>query len=211
MGNDLPPYTAYEMLTALGPLSSEDPVSLEVFTKFCEKFPDLIAEREASGKVIIMSPVKSGSGENESHLSGYVYAWNLTKNKPGKVFSPSTGFLLAGEEVRCGDAVWVSNERLAPFLEDPDHKDKWVEVVPEFVVELRSKSDSLKKLKRKMSKTWMANGVLLSWLIDPKKEVVYIYRQGQDDVEEVRDFETSVLSGEDVMPGFEFPLVELNL
>lgn len=211
MGNNLPPYTAYELLTTLGPMTSDEPVSLEVFTKFCEKFPDLIAEREASGKVIIMSPVKSGSGENESHLSGYVYAWNLTHKKPGRVYSPSTGFLLAGEEVRCGDAVWVSNERLAPFLADPDHKDKWVEAVPEFVVELRSKSDSLKKLKRKMVKTWMANGVLLGWLVDPKKEVVYIYRQGKDEVEKVHDFENSVLSGEEILPGFEFPLVELNL
>ncbi|MFK8162610.1 MAG: Uma2 family endonuclease [Lewinella sp.] len=211
MGNDLPPYTAYEMLTSLGPLTSEEPVSLEAFTKFCEKFPDLIAEREASGKVIVMSPVKSGSGENEGHLSGYVYAWNLMNKKPGKVYSPSTGFLLEGEEVRCGDAVWISNERLAQFVTDPNHKDKWVDAIPEFVVELRSKSDSLKKLKRKMSKTWMANGVLLGWLVDPKKEVVYIYRQGQDEPEEVRDFAISILSGEEVLPGFEFPLVELNL
>ncbi len=211
MGNNLPPYTAYEMLTSLGPLTSEQPVSLEAFTLFCEKFPDLIAEREASGKVIIMSPVKSGSGENEGHLTGYVYAWNLMNKKPGKVYSPSTGFLLEGEEVRCGDAVWVSNERLEPFFADPDHKNKWVNVVPEFVVELRSKSDGLKKLKKKMRDTWMANGVLLGWLIDPKKEVAYIYRQGQDEVEEVRDFDTSVLSGEEVLPGFVFPLAELNL
>lgn len=62
-----------------------------------------------------------------------------------------------------------------------------------------------------MLKTWMANGVLLGWLVDPKKEVVYIYQQGQAEVEEVRDFETSVLSGEEVLPGFGFSLVELNL
>ncbi|WP_020567342.1 hypothetical protein [Neolewinella persica] len=46
-----------------------------------------------------MSPVKSGSGENESYLNGYVFAWNLANKKPGKVYSPSTGFLLEGEEV----------------------------------------------------------------------------------------------------------------
>jgi Uma2 family endonuclease len=69
----------------------------------------------------------------------------------------------------------------------------------------------LKKLKRKMLKTWMANGVLLGWLVDPKKEVVYIYRQGQAEVKEVRDFETSVLIGEEVLPGFEFSLVVLSL
>lgn len=57
----------------------------------------------------------------------------------------------------------------------------------------------------------MANGVLLGWLIDPKKEVAYIYRQGQDEPEEVRDFATAVLTGEEVLPGFAFPLVELNV
>jgi len=211
MGNNLPPYSAYEMLTSLGPLTSEGSVSLEAFTAFCEKFPELIAEREASGKVIVMSPVKSGSGERESYLNGYVFSWNLTNKKPGRVYSPSTGFLLGDEEVRCGDAVWVSNERLENFLADPEHENKWVDAVPEFVIELRSKSDSLKKLKRKMTETWMANGVLLGWLIDPKKEITYIYRQGQDEPEEVRNFETSVLSGEEVLPGFVFPLVELNL
>lgn len=211
MGNDLPPYTAYEMLTLLGGIVSSEPMSLEAFTLFCEKFPDLIAEREASGKVIVMSPVKSGSGENESYVNGYVFAWNLANKKPGKVYSPSTGFLLKGEEVRCGDAVWVSNERLVPFVADPDYKRKWVSVVPEFVIEVRSDSDRLKKLKQKMVETWMANGVLLGWLIDPKKEVVYIYRQGQSEPEEVHDFAHSILSGEEVLPGFEFPLVELNL
>ena len=186
-------------------------MSLADFTRFCETYPDLIVERERNGKVTVMSPVKSGSGENEGHLSGHVYAWNLSNKKPGRVYSPSTGFLLAGEEIRSGDAVWVSNERLASFLASPDHKNRWVEAVPEFVIELRSSSDRLKALKTKMVDVWLANGVLLAWLIDPVKEVVYIYRQGEQTVEEVRDFDNSVLSGENVLPGFEFPLAELAI
>ncbi len=62
-----------------------------------------------------------------------------------------------------------------------------------------------------MTDTWLANGVLLAWLIDPDEEVAYIYRQGQDEPGAVRNFAASALSGEEVLPGFEFPLVELNL
>lgn len=211
MENNLPPYTVYEMLTSLGPLTSGTPVSLEAFTAFCEKFPELIAEREASGKVIIMSPVKNASSENEGHLFGYLYSWNLMNKKPGVVHSPSGGFLLNGNEVRCGDTSWVSNERLAPYINNPDYRTSWIPTSPEFVIEVKSDTDRISKLKAKMVDTWLANNVLLAWLIDPDQEVVYIYRQGQDEVEEVRDFDSSVLSGEGVLPGFEFPLVELNL
>lgn len=125
------------------------------------------------------------------------------------MYSPSTGFELSGEQIRCGDTVWVSAERIAPFLADPDHRTKWVNVCPDFVAEIRSSSDRLSKLKKKMTDVWLANGVRLAWLIDTENEVVYIYRAGRDEPEEVREFDTSVLSGEDVMPGFEFPLVEL--
>jgi Uma2 family endonuclease len=178
---------------------------------FARSFPELIAERDTAGKVSVVSPVKSASGENEGHLTGYVYAWNLSNGKPGRVYSPSTGFLLRGQAIRCGDAVWVSHDRLASFLADPDHRNKWVDVCPEFVVELKSSSDRLPVLRQKMADTWLANGTLLAWLIDPEEEVAYIYRAGDAAVEEVRDFGTAVLSGEGVLPGFTFPLVELNV
>jgi Uma2 family endonuclease len=69
----------------------------------------------------------------------------------------------------------------------------------------------INKLKEKMVESWLANGVLLAWLIDPGQEVAYIYRQGQTEPEEVHDFAHSVLSGEEVLPGVELPLVELKL
>lgn len=200
-----------QSMLSFGSLTFDSPMSLSGFDDFCSNYPDLRCERITDGYVNVKPLLTHHDSLIASEIMGRLYLWNRDNSKPGKIYSPSTGFLLEGEEVRCGDAVWVSNERLAPFIADPEHKDKWVNVVPEFVVELRSKSDSLKKLKRKMVDTWMANGVLLAWLIDPKKEVVYIYRQGQDEVEEVRNFDTSVLSGEEVLPGFVFPLAELNL
>ena len=199
----------YALLETYGGLAFERHMDLATFTAFSAAHPDLIAEREPSGKVIIMSPVKSASGRNESYLNGYVFAWFLANGKPGEVYSPSTGFELAGEQIRCGDTAWVGAERHAQFTSQPDHKTKWVNVCPDFVIEVRSSTDRLTSLQRKMTEVWIANGTRLAWLIDTEHEVTYVYRPGAAEPEEVRDFDRAVLSGEEVMPGFEFPLVEL--
>jgi Uma2 family endonuclease len=59
-----------------------------------------------------------------------------------------------------------------------------------------------------MADAWMANGVQLAWLIDPRSQKAWIYRAGAP-VEEVPDFETT-LSGEPLLPGFELDLRELK-
>ena len=48
-------------------------------------------------------------------------------------------------------------------------------ICPDFVVELRSESDSFASLHRKMLE-YIANGASLGWLIDPLKRRVYVYR-----------------------------------
>jgi Uma2 family endonuclease len=70
-------------------------------------------------------------------------------------------------------------------------------------VELRSSSDSLKKLREKMQE-YIDNGVRLAWLIDTTKNQVEIYRPGQD--VEVLESPT-MLSGENVLSGF---VLDLN-
>ncbi|HEX8097551.1 MAG TPA: Uma2 family endonuclease, partial [Pyrinomonadaceae bacterium] len=69
---------------------------------------------------------------------------------------------------------------------------------PDFVVELRSPSDSLGRLKEKMAE-YIENGAQLGWLIDPFERKVYVYRPGSavevlDDPQEV--------SGEPLLRGF---------
>jgi len=50
-------------------------------------------------------------------------------------------------------------------------------VCPDFVIELRSKSDSLRKTQAK-KKDWIAKGASLTWLIDPhRKRVLSIARE----------------------------------
>lgn len=74
-------------------------------------------------------------------------------------------------------------------------------------MEVRSKSDSLAKLKKKLTHVWMANGVQLAWLIDQRSQKA-VYRSGLP-VEVVPNFDAA-LSGEPLLPGFELDLRDLK-
>jgi Uma2 family endonuclease len=62
-----------------------------------------------------------------------------------------------------------------------------------------SANDEAVQAKNKMEE-WIANGCSLAWLIDPAKEIAYVYRQGQE-VEEIKGFGNK-LSGDEILPGF---------
>jgi Uma2 family endonuclease len=148
-----------------------------------------------------MSPVKKGSGKRESSLHGLLFMWNFQTNL-GEVFGPSAGFDLPDGATRSPDIAWISREKAEGV---PDDEESFINIVPDFVVEIRSSSDRLQKLQEKMTAAWMTNGVRLAWLIDPYEEKAYIYRQDKE-VEIRAGFSDISLSGEDVLPGFELPL-----
>ena len=77
-------------------------------------------------------------------------------------------------------------------------------VCPDFVIELRSRTDSLSQLQEKMQE-YLDSGLRVGWLIDPISQQVAIYRQNQE--VEIVPLPTT-LSGEKVLPGFtlELPL-----
>lgn len=75
---------------------------------------------------------------------------------------------------------------------------QFLPICPDFVIELRSETDSLEKLQEKMNE-YLDNGLCLGWLIDPKAQKVEIFRPSA--AVEVLQSPTS-LFGEDVLPGF---------
>jgi Uma2 family endonuclease len=184
------------------PLITTEAMSEIDFDQFCAQNRDLRIEREANGKVTIMAPVHFDSGFFEGEAFGELR--NFVKNSGigGRALGPSTGFKLPDGSTKSPDASWVSAEKLAVL--PPEEYKKFAAIVPDFVIEIRSDSDKLGKLKRKMEQTWMANGVRLAWLIDPVKQKAYVYRQNGQ-VEIVKNFE-SKLSGEDILLGFELDL-----
>ncbi len=177
------------------------------FEKLCTLYPEYRIERDKNGTTKIMAPVKGMGGFREGDLVYHVTHWSKTHGK-GKVSSPSGGFDLPDGSVKSPDVAWVSGEKLSS-LDPKKAEEKFLPIVPDFIAEIRSKTDDLDKLKEKMQNVWIANGVRLAWLIDPYEETAYVYRlNGSRDT--VKGFDKK-LDGEDVLPGFELDLSEFKL
>jgi Uma2 family endonuclease len=188
-----------------GPIELQRNLTKDEFLSLTERYPDLPMEREQDGVTIIMSPVKRGSGRREFKLGLRVGLWDEQQPIPGEVHGPSSGFDLPDGATKSPDVAWISPERLSAAPAGTDD-DQFIQLVPDFVAEVRSHTDRLRNLQHKMTHSWLANGVRLAWLIDPYSEKVWIYRQGQAEPESIEGFAGKSLSGEDVMPGFVFPL-----
>lgn len=189
-----------------GPVTLGKRLSIEEFTELAIRHPDLQMEREKTGKTTIMFPVKRKSGNFEFLLSYHLGKWMAEKGG-GEAFSPSTGILLPTGEIKSPDLSWISEDRLE---KSTDAQDEWLTIVPDFVAEIRSSTDKISNLKKKMEKVWMANGVQLGWLIDPYTETAFIYRQDKKEVEKISGFKGKILSGEKVMEGMELPLEKFS-
>lgn len=165
------------------------------FFQFCQLNRDLRIERTVKGELVIMPPVGGRSGNREADLITDLNLWNR-QTILGKVFSSSTIFRLPQGGNRSPDAAWVKLERWEALTEE--EQDGFPPICPDFIIELRSRTDALKPLQHKMLE-YLASGLRLGWLINPQTQQVEIYRQGRD--VEIVQFPVS-LSGEDVLPGF---------
>jgi len=172
----------------------------EEFHHFCQENETLHFERDEKGNIIVMPPTVFNTGRMNNAISAKLYAWN-EQNSLGVTVDSSTGFTLPDGSNRSPDAAWVSNQK-HDALTDTE-KNKFAPVCPEFIVELRSKSDRLSYLQEKMQ-MWISNGVHLGWLIDPIDQKAYIYRK-DGSIETIKNFEIH-LNGEDVLNGFELDL-----
>ncbi|MBD2242782.1 Uma2 family endonuclease [Nostoc sp. FACHB-888] len=164
--------------------------------------PELRFERNANGTLETMPPTGGISGNREIKAGAYLLNW-VESQDLGEVFSSSTGFRLANTAVRSPDAAFVAKGRLPEGWDEEE--DKFINLAPDFVIEIRSKNDSLAKLKAKMEE-YISNGVQLGWLIDSKNQQAFVYRR---DGSMTQYPATAVLSGEDVVPGFTLPLIKL--
>lgn len=176
-------------------------LSDEQFYQLCHNNDEWRLEQTAQRELIIMPPIGAISGNREADLNADLVIWNR-QAKLGKVFSSSTIFTLPNGAKRSPDVAWIAKERWDALpLEE---QEKFAKICPDFVIELRSRTDSLTQLQAKMEE-YLANGVRLGWLIDPMSQQVAIYRPNQ--AVEIISLPTT-LSGENVLPEFtlELPL-----
>lgn len=172
--------------------------------EFCILNEDLRIERDANQNIIIMAPVSGNSGFYEDEVITDIGIWR--RKNGGVSFSSATGFILPNGAMRSPDGCWISPQRWSKITDE--QKEKFLPIVPDFIVEVRSKTDSLKSLKAKMQE-WIENGVRLGWLIDIKGKQAFIYRQNGS-IEIVEGLNQK-LTGEDVMPSFEFDLTLMKV
>ncbi|MGI8668416.1 MAG: Uma2 family endonuclease [Aridibacter sp.] len=177
-------------------------ISDEHFEKICRKNSNLRIEQTAEGELIIMPPTLPDTGWRNSDLNTDVNLWNRT-SKSGIVFDSSTYFTLPNGARRSPDVTWIKREKWEKLTNE--QRKKVSRIIPDFVIELRSSSDSLKSLQDKMQE-YIENGVELGWLIDPQKHKVHIYRK--DGKTEILDNPKTV-SGEDVLEGFELKVSDI--
>ncbi|MBL7796710.1 MAG: Uma2 family endonuclease [Saprospiraceae bacterium] len=171
------------------------------FEEFCLANPNLRLEQDAHGNITILMPNSYDSGYNESEPLIDLGLWNR-RTKLGKVFSSSTLFKLPDGSKRMPDAAWVSLDKHEQL--SPRERKTFAHIVPDFVIEVRSPSDSLDALQTKMRAVWIANGVRLAWLLDPETQQAWLYRTDGTETH-IPNF-SQTLSGEDVLPGFELDL-----
>ncbi|MEH2137385.1 Uma2 family endonuclease [Nostoc sp.] len=163
---------------------------------------ELRFERNANGTLETMPSTGGISGNREIKAGAYLLNW-VESQDLGEVFSSSTGFRLANTAVRSPDAAFVAKGRLPEGWDQQE--DKFINLAPDLVIEIRFKNDSLAKLKTKMEE-YISNGVQLGWLIDNKNKQAFVYRR---DGSITQYPATAILSSKNIVPGFTLSLTKL--
>ena len=193
------------MLARNGPLIIKSSMDKKAFHRFLLRNEEFKIERDKHGIITIHPLMTLDSGFDEGEVFFALKLWSNTNNL-GKAYSPSTSFDLPDGATCKADGAWISMKKLNRL--SPEERKHIAAIVPDFVMEVRSQTDRISKLKKKMEEVWIANGVRLAWLIDPINEKAWVFR-ASGVKEEIKDF-SGQLDGEDVLPGFVLKLQELK-
>ncbi|NUQ61098.1 MAG: Uma2 family endonuclease [Pirellulales bacterium] len=188
---------AWPMVLHLGPLGRS--VTDDEFFQFCQLNRELHIERTSEGEIVVMPPSGGESGRRELRIGAALHQW-AEADGTGVPFGSSTGFVLPNGAERSPDAAWVKRERWDALT--PEERERFPPLCPDFVVEIRSRTDRIPVLQEKM-REYIANGADLGWLIDPAKRRVYIYRPG---AAVVRLDNPESVSGDPRLAGFSLDL-----
>ena len=153
-------------------LRPPSPLSDDELIAFSRRNKPYRIEKNAQGELIIMTPVGKTGGLREMRVAAALFEW-ADRDGTGEANGPNAGWNLPDGSTLSPDACWTSSSRIDQFT--ADEQERYLPLCPEFIVEVRSKSDSASLLRAKML-TWMENGAQLAWMIDPFEQTVTIYR-----------------------------------
>ena len=177
-------------------------MSDEELMRFSAANESVRVERDANGEILVMTPAGSKTSKMNSRITRFLDAW-AEEDGRGVAFDSNGGFTLPDGSMRAPDAAWVELKKWESL--SAEDQSRYAPICPDFVIELRSQSDSLPELEAKM-KQWIANGTKVAWLIDPGQQAVSIYRP--DDEPEVLIHPSSV-QGDGIVAGFELVMARI--
>ena len=178
------------------------PISDEELLSFSARNAPWRIESNGEGEIIIMTPVTGMGGANEAYVFRIFTIW-AEQDGRGVDFSPNTGFKLKDGATLSPDIAWLPLERWNTLT--PVQKDSFVPFCPDFLIEVRSKSDRRRIVEEKMLR-WMENDVQLAWLVDPIDATVTIYRPNLPTQTLERP---DVVHGDPPVAGFQLPCTRL--
>jgi len=184
-------------------------MSLHDVEKIQALYPDHQIELR-EGKIIVMSPSDSVSGEVGVRFITLLSAWVYNHNL-GRVLDSSTGFRMPNGDLLSPDVSFVSRQQLK------QNPRSYLSVVPQLIVEIKSSRDRIRGIEEKIA-LFLNQGVQVGILIDPDKHAVHVYRAGglnknADTGESIpqvtilRDGDTLTIP--ELFPGWEVPIMSL--
>ncbi|MEH1933977.1 MAG: Uma2 family endonuclease [Nostoc sp.] len=163
------------------------------------------------GNIIVMGPSDYESEEIGIEFARQMGNW-VRPQRLGRVTGSSAGFILPtletenGKEadnekrnLRAPDVSFVRADRLKTSKRD------FVELVPDLMVEIKSKSDRIKPLVEKIQ-LFLQLGCTVGILIDPDKLTLTVYRLNQEPIL-LQDYDKLTLP--DLLPGWELVVSEI--
>ncbi|HEY0654128.1 MAG TPA: Uma2 family endonuclease [Chryseosolibacter sp.] len=145
----------------------------EDFSSLCEENHGYKIERLPNRHLAISLKIPVFDGSLASSVIDQLQRWSKAAQMGSCV--TGKGFLLPNGAIRQATFAWASSTKLiSAVLTDRGLR----QFCPDFVLEFRQPQDDLKSTKAKM-KEWIENGCMLAWLIDEKRQVVYIFEKAK--------------------------------
>jgi Uma2 family endonuclease len=151
-----------------------------------------------NGRIIVMGPSDIISSEIGCILIRLLGNW-VYPRRLGRVFDSAGGFIMPDSNLTAPDVSFVRASRLKQSVR------YFGEMVPDLVVEIKSQSDRIKPIKKKLKK-FLELGAQVGIFIDPDTKTVTVYRSIGEPMELNNE---NILTIPELFPGWELPIVEL--
>lgn len=124
-------------------------------------------------------------------------------NKLGVILDSSTAFKMKNGNKRSPDISFVVKERLQGLDDLPDG---FLEGAPDLAIEILSPGNTVEEMDTKLVE-YFENGARLVWIVNLKQHYILVYRCDREPDRLLKSIDA--IDGEDVIPGFTFPIANL--